>query len=111
MKTKVLFLISFLTLLSACGVSGNYRNDGPCKGFNKNPQACERAAANSLVIGEVQLGQTFDEVRKIMGNEPERRDVTENSEIWGYRTEYDTKRFTELAFKNGRVASIKQYAD
>jgi hypothetical protein len=104
-------IILLIVLVSGCGVSGNYRSDGPCRGFNVDPAACERAAANSLVVGKVQLGQSPEEVRKIMGNDPERRDVTESIETWGYRTNYDERRFTRITFENGKVSSIEQYSD
>lgn len=106
MKRK-LFLISVIMLISGCSVSGNYRSEGPCKGFHKYPEACESAAANSSVIGKVVLGQSLEEVRQIMGKDPERREVTENLETWGYITSYADNRFTTITFKNGKVSSIK----
>jgi hypothetical protein len=105
------FVILFIVLVSGCGVTGNYRSDGPCRGFNVDPAACERAAANSLVVGNVQLGQSPEEVREIMGNDPERREVTEGIETWGYRTNYDARLFTRITFGNGRVSKIDQYSD
>lgn len=105
------FLILALALVSASSASGKYRSEGPCNGFNKNPEACERAAANALVIGEVQLGQTPEEVREIMGVAPERREITHKAEAWGYRTNYDDRLFTRITFKDGKVSSIKQYSD
>jgi hypothetical protein len=108
---NMLFVISIIVLVSACSVSGKYRGDGPCKGFHKDPEACERAAANSLVISKIQLGQSPEEVREIMGNDPERREVTDDLETWGYRTNYAGKLFTTIAFKDGKVSSIKQHSN
>ena len=105
---KSLFLISVIVLVSACGVTGKYRGEGPCKGFHKDPAACERAAANILVIGKVQLGQTPEQVRAIMGSDPERREVTETTEKWGYRTNYIERLFTTITFTDGKVSSITQ---
>lgn len=110
MRNKLL-MISIIVLVSACSVSGKYRGDGPCKGFHKDPEACERAAENSLVISKVQLGQSPEEVRKTMGNDPERREVTDAVETWGYRTNYAEKLFTTITFKNGMVSGIKQHSN
>ena len=106
---KKLFVVSIVVLISACSVSGKYRSDGPCEGFNKDPEACERAAANSLVIGKVQLGQTFEQVREIMGTDPEHREASDGIETWGYRTNYDDRLFTRIIFENGKVTTINQY--
>jgi len=110
MKNKLL-MISIIVLVSACSVSGKYRGDGPCKGFHKNPEACERAAANSLVINKVQLGQSPEDVRKVMESDPERREITDGLETWGYRINYAEKLFTTITFNNGKVSSIKQHSN
>ena len=104
-------MISVIVLLSACSVSGKYRGDGPCEGFHKDPEACEGAAANSLVISKVQLGQSPEEVREIMENDPERREVAVGLETWGCRTNYAEKLFTTITFKNGKVSGIKQHSN
>ena len=108
---NTLLMISLIVLVSACSVSGKYRSEGPCKGFHKDPEACERAAANSLFISKVQLGQSPEEVREVMGNDPERREVTEGIETWGYRTNYAEKLFTTITFKDGKVSGIKQHSN
>lgn len=107
--SKKLVLILLVVLISACSASGKYRSDGPCEGFNKDPEACERAAANALVIGKVTLGQTPQDVRDIMGADPEHREVSEGIETWGYRTNYDDWLFTRIVFKDGKVTTINQY--
>ena len=110
MKNSVL-AISLCLLISACSVSGKYRGEGPCKGFHKDPEACERAAVNSLVIGNVQQGQSPEKVREIMGHYPERREAEKDLETWGYRTNYRERLFTIITFKNGKVTSIKQHSN
>ncbi len=106
MKQKVI-LIAAVLLLNACGISGHYQSSGPCEGFHKDQQACLRAAENSMVIGKVKLGQSINEVRQIMGKDPERREVTNDSETWGYITSYAGNRFSTIIFKNGVVTEIR----
>ena len=55
MKCQLSIAIGIL-LISGCSVSGKYREAGPCEGFHTDPAACERAHANSLVAGRIQLG-------------------------------------------------------
>ena len=97
-----------LLLLNGCGVSGHYRGSGPCKGFHKDQQACLNAADNSAVIGRVKIGQSFEDVRKIMGKYPERREANEFSEEWSYLTSYSSSLLTVIVFKQGLVVEIKQ---
>ena len=105
---KKIVLIAAALLLNGCGVSGHYQSSGPCKGFHKDQQACLRAAENSRVIGKVNLGQSLEEVRQIMGKDPERREVAKNCETWGYITTYVGYRFTTIIFRNGVVIEIRQ---
>ncbi len=107
MKRQIV-LIAAVLLLNGCGMSGHYQSSGPCKGFHKDQQACQRAAENSSVIGKVNLGQSLEEVRKIMGKDPERREVTKDSENWGYITSYADYRFTTIIFRDGVVTEIRQ---
>jgi hypothetical protein len=95
-------------LLHACGVSGHYASEGPCKGFHTDQAACQRAAENSTAIGKVQIGQSAVIVRQAMGKDPERRDASADSETWGYLTDYMGSVMTEIVFRNGLVAEIKQ---
>ena len=105
---KKIVLIAAALLLNGCGVSGHYQSSGPCKGFHKDQQACLRAVENSSVIGKVKLGQSLEEVRQIMGKDPERREVAKNCETWGYITTYVGYRFTTIIFRNGVVIEIRQ---
>lgn len=106
---RFIFIFTILLLMNGCGVSGHYRSSGPCQGFHKDQEACERAAANSSVIGNVNLGNTLNEVREIMGKGPEQRKANsnDNMESWGYRTSYNGNRYTTILFKNGLVIEIK----
>ena len=106
MTSSKIFLLSLL-FISGCSVSGHYRSEGPCKGFHKDQDACERAVYNSTVIGKVEIGQSIDEVRKIMGRRPEQREATKTSEQWEYLTNYMSHRYTTIIFKNGVVTEIK----
>jgi hypothetical protein len=107
MPRNFLFVVISL-LLASCALSGHYESSGPCKGFHKDQQSCMRAAENSRVIGKVNPGQPLAEVRQIMGKDPERREVSSNSETWGYLTDYMAHMMTAIVFKNGLVSEIKQ---
>jgi hypothetical protein len=107
MKGRIGFVFGMI-VVSGCAVSGNYRSEGPCEGFHADPAACERAYANSLVAGRVQIGQTLSEVRTIMGRDPERREATADSESWSYLTDYSNQLLTVVVFKQGVVAEINQ---
>ena len=74
---KAVLFIAHLTLLFCvgCAVSGHYVSSGPCKGFHTNQLACQRAAENAVAIVQVKIGQTIEEVSKIMGRAPERREA------------------------------------
>lgn len=100
-------LLACLLLLSSCGVTGHYEGEGPCKGFRKDQQACQRAAQNSRVIGQVKLGQTTSEVRDIMGKDPERRQARGDEETWWYLTDYAAMRYAVITFKGDRVSELK----
>lgn len=106
---KFILISVALLLVNGCGISGHYQGSGPCKGFHKDQQACQRAADNSSVIGGVNLGHTLNEVRQIMGKGPERRkaDSSNNLESWSYITSYRGYRFTTIIFKNGVVTEIR----
>jgi hypothetical protein len=93
---------------SGCAVSGHYRGSGPCKGFHTQPQACERAASNSQAIALVLIGQSLEDVKKIMPNPPDRRVGDAQSEAWSYITDYANTMMTTIVFRDGRVSEIKQ---
>ena len=97
-----------LFVLQACGASGHYESEGPCRGFHRDQAACKRAAENWSAIGKVQIGQSPADVRQIMGKDPERKEASTDSETWGYLTDYMGSMMTEIVFKNGVVAQIRQ---
>ena len=101
-------LTCILSSAGGCAVSGHYRGSGPCKGFHTQPDACERATANSQAIALVLIGQTPEDVKKIMPNPPDRRVGDEQSEAWSYITDYDNSMMTTIVFRSGRVSEIKQ---
>jgi hypothetical protein len=103
-----IMLLAILMMLTACSLSSNYVSSGPCKGFHVDQQACQRAAENSVIIGKINIGQSLQEVRKIMGKDPERREATADSETWEYLTDYMAHLNTVIIFKNGLVVEIKQ---
>jgi len=105
---RYFLLAAVSSVLTSCGVSGHYESEGPCKGFHTDQQACQRAADNSKVIGKVNLGQPLAEVRQIMGKDPERREVSSESETWSYLTDYMAHVMTVIVFKSGLVSEIKQ---
>jgi len=95
-------------LTAGCALSGHYEGSGPCEGFHKDLQACERAYKNSLVIGKVKIGQSPEEVRAVMGRDHERREATAETESWGYLTNYADQLLTTISFRNGRVTELRQ---
>lgn len=98
-------LICWMIILSGC--IPNYRESGPCAGWHRDPVACERASENLKLIGNVNLGQSLEEVRKIMGKAPDRRIINEAIESWIYLTSYFNSGYTSIIFKQGKVAEIK----
>jgi hypothetical protein len=101
-------LMAACLLLSGCGISGHYVSEGPCKGFHTDQQACQRAAENFVAIGKVKVGQSLSEVRQIMGKDPERREASADTETWGYLTDYMASQLTQINFRGGVVAEIRQ---
>jgi len=108
MRGCVLLTMVLVAMSLGCGVSGHYMSSGPCKGFHTNPQACQRAADNALAISQVKMGQTIEQVSKIMGRGPDRREGTTEAESWSYLTDYDAELMTTIVFRQGVVTEIKQ---
>jgi hypothetical protein len=71
-----------------------------------NDVACGQALYNSQRINRVEIGQSKEEVRSIMGHDPERREASTERELWSYVTDYDREVMTTIEFVNGRVAKI-----
>ena len=111
LSTSLAIVAAFTCIISStggCAVSGHYRGSGPCKGFHTQPEACERAVANSQAIAHVLIGQSLEDVKEIMLNPPDRRVADEQSEAWSYITDYDNSMMTTIVFRGGKVAEIKQ---
>ena len=77
-----------------------------------NPRLREEATHNRERLNRVRVGQTVEEVRAIMGKDPERRDTRRRFdgkvvEIWGFATDYVRKLDTSITFVDGRVEEIK----
>jgi len=67
-----------------------------------------RAEENERHINQIRVGQTVDEVRAIMGKDPERREARarfdgKTVEMWSYVTDYARKLDTTIIFVDGRV--------
>jgi hypothetical protein len=94
-------------IVAGCGVSGHYRSEGPCKGFHKDQNACERAHANSQAMPKVKLGQSTEQVQAIMGAGFDRREATADCETWSYLTNYMGRVTTTIIFRKGVVTDIR----
>ena len=114
MKANLTLLALFLT---ACSYATNPHAAGTllengtiarCHGNHTDQQACGNALFNAKVIGQVQPGQTKEEVRAIMKHEPERRELSANQETWMYITDYSVELMTAITFTDGRVSGLKQ---
>ena len=103
--------VSWAVMLLALPISvtgcGFHTFSGPCSGWHTDPKACVDATANAQVIWQVKIGQTTEEVRKIMQKGPQRREATEAMETWSYFTDYDQDLFTTIIFKDDLVTEIK----
>lgn len=94
---------------------GEMNADGsinPCHGYKADAQACGNAAYNGSRIGKVAIGQSLQDVRAIMGKDPEERSIrTEDGrslETWGYRTDYRNRVTTRIDFVDLKVVGIRQ---
>jgi hypothetical protein len=94
---------------------GEMNADGsinPCHGYKADAQACGNAAYNGARIGRVAIGQSLQDVKAIMGREPEERSVRtqdgRSSETWSYRTDYAGRISTRIDFLDLKVVAIRQ---
>jgi len=116
-------LLPLLALCSCAGVMkpildrtsppGEMNADGtinPCHGYRTRPQDCGNALWNAAQIGRVLLGQTLEQVRAIMGHDPEEREASvrdgRTTESWVYLTNYDNDVLTTILFIDGTVTAI-----
>lgn len=84
----------------------------PCHGYQSRPQECGNAIFNSSRIGKVDVGHSLQDVREIMGHDPEEREVRAEDghaiEVWGYLTDYVRSTKSVISFKDGKVVSIER---
>jgi len=71
-----------------------------------------RAEENERHINRIKVGQTLEEVRAIMGKDPERREARarfdgKTVEMWSYVTDYARKLDTTIIFVGGRVEEMR----
>lgn len=71
-----------------------------------------RAEENERHINQVRVGQTLQEVRAIMGKDPERREARarfdgKTVEMWSYVTDYARRLDTTIIFVDGRVEELR----
>jgi len=71
-----------------------------------------RAEENERHINQVRIGQTLQEVRAVMGKDPERREARarfdgKTVEMWSYVTDYARKLDTTIIFVDGRVEELR----
>jgi hypothetical protein len=71
-----------------------------------------RAEENERHINQIRVGQTVEEVRAIMGKDPERREARarfdgKTVEMWSYVTDYARKLDTTIIFVDGRVQELR----
>src|SRR5947209_16620916 len=91
-------LLFFSLVLSAC--------------ISISPTLRHEAVTNRERLNLVRVGQTLEEVRAVMGKEPERRDSRKRFdgklvEMWSYATDYVRRLDTTITFVDGRVEEIK----
>jgi hypothetical protein len=119
MKYSWLLVLSVALLVAGCSSPGGLMLASgkitPCPDWHTDNQACGNAIWNAKVIGQVQLGQTQEEVRAIMRHDPERREASLTSdgkkvETWSYITDYDAERMSTLTFTDGRLTAMGQAA-
>ena len=73
--------------------------------------AFRTALENQSKIDKIRVGQTLAEVQKIMGKEPERRNMHVrydgiSIEEWSYLTDYIRKLDATITFVGGKVVEI-----
>jgi hypothetical protein len=113
----VIIVISLLGLYgcqSVCYKPGQLMVNGkvaPCDDWRTNPQTCGEAIYNAPRIRQLNLGQSMQQTREIMGRDPEERSLKTQDgrpvEIWGYLTEYDKSIVSVITFVESRIVSIE----
>jgi major membrane immunogen (membrane-anchored lipoprotein) len=78
-----------------------------------NRAALNASMSNKLFIGQVQIGQTMDQVRHEMHKGPESQNVSTLPDgavdtVWNYVTDYGNDINTSITFRDGKVTAINQ---
>jgi hypothetical protein len=78
-----------------------------------NRAALNASRSNKLFIGQVQIGQTMEQVRSEMHKGPESRNVTTLPDgtvetVWNYVTDYEADTNTSITFRGDKVTAINQ---
>jgi hypothetical protein len=75
-----------------------------------DPQACGEAIYNARHVQKLQLGQSMQEARQLLGRAPDQRTVRVESgktvEVWRYLTNYQNTVFTVATFIDGRLVAL-----
>ena len=71
-----------------------------------------RAEENRVRVTRIAIGQSIDEVRTIMGKEPEKREARvrfdgKKVELWTWVTDYTRKVDSTIIFLDGHVQEIR----
>ena len=119
--TKLILSILALGFLSGCQT---YRNakyppgemspEGkiyPCHGSQTNPQGCGNALYNAPRVTKLNIGQTTEQAKEIMGHDPEDRSIklqgNQTVEIWKLLTDYRSTTYTVITFIDGKIVSVE----
>jgi hypothetical protein len=82
----------------------------PCHGDEADPQACGNARFSARHVGLIRVGLGPDDVRAIMHNDPDAREVRDEGgtviERWAYLTDYRRRLTTIVVFTDGRVTGF-----
>lgn len=109
MKNVLFSLFAASLLLAGCtSVQTTALTAGPCHRDYTNAEVCGNAVSNERVIAGIHNGQSFADVRAIMGHDAERRVVEGSNEAWGYITDYNRSVMTWIAFTDQKVSSITE---
>jgi hypothetical protein len=95
---KRVILVTAIVIISACVT---------------NRTAMHAADPNRAVIGQVQIGQTMDQVRMEMHKGPESQSITTLPDgtletVWNYLTDYAADTNTSITFRGDKVIAINQ---
>ncbi len=102
MRMKNIISIAVVTLTLAA-----------CASCVTNRPAMHAAVQNRVYIGQVQIGQSMDQVKTEMHKGPESQNVTTLPDgavesVWNYVTDYAADTNTSITFHGDKVTAINQ---